>query len=228
MSEFPAFKATQLVKSYGESVALGPLDLEIPAGQRVALVGANGSGKTTLFRLASGLLERSSGTCEVFGTPAGELDARAALSYIADDPVLYDDLSVREHIAYLGPLYGVEEWHDKGEHLLDILGIAHRGDDLPSTFSRGLRQKTSLLLGFLRPFALLLIDEPFVGLDERGRTALLGLLDEAHATGAALVVASHQLEMVDAADRLVALNDGQLIYDGKPEDAEVHKLVGVE
>ncbi len=228
MTTEPALQTQALVKSYGEAVALGPLDLTIEPGQRVALVGANGSGKTTLFRMAAGLLDVTKGQCSVFGAPAGSLDARAALSYIADDPVLYDDLSVREHIAYLGPLYGVEDWNEKGERLLEVLGIAHRADDLPATFSRGLRQKTSLLLGFLRPFALLLVDEPFVGLDETGRVALLQLLEETQQLGAAMVVASHQLETVKAADRLIALNDGNLIFDGAPGEADVAKLVGAE
>ena len=224
--QVPALEAKNLTKKYGELVALAPLSLSIKAGQRVSLVGANGSGKTTLLRLASGLLERSDGSIEIFGHKAGSLDARTLLSYLPDEPVLYDDLSVREHLQYLGPLYGTPDWQTRAEDLMQRLGIAHRADDLPSGFSRGLRQKTSLATGFLRPFDLLLIDEPFVGLDEPGRIALLGLLDEATERGATVVVASHQLDLVKKADRCIALTDGAIVYDGSPDKVDLHKLVG--
>lgn len=93
----PALRAASLTKSYGELVALEPLDLSVPAGQRLALVGHNGSGKTTFIKMAAGLLEPTSGTVTVQGEQAGSLAARALLSYVPDEPVLYDDLSVLEH-----------------------------------------------------------------------------------------------------------------------------------
>lgn len=221
-----AFEAAGITKKYGELVALSPLDLKIKAGERVSLVGSNGSGKTTLLRLAAGLIERTDGHINIYGHRAGTLEARGRLSYIPDDPVLYDDLSVREHLEYLGPLYGATDWQTRGEDLLQRLGIDHRADDLPSGFSRGLRQKTSLAIGFLRPFDLLLVDEPFVGLDEPGRIALLGLLDDAEARGATVVVASHQLDLVTRSRRCVALTDGVIAYDGDPAKVDLVKLVG--
>jgi len=222
----PALEAKELTKKYGDLTALAPLDLSIKVGERVALVGANGSGKTTLLRLTAGLLERTEGDVDVMGHRAGTLEARAALSYIPDDPVLYDDLSVQEHLQYLGPVYGVEDWEERGSKLLERLGIAHRADDLPSGFSRGLRQKVSLALGFLRPFEVLAVDEPFVGLDEPGRLALLGLLDEASAAGATVIVASHQLDLMKTSDRAIALTDGAVTYDGSPAKVDLTKLVG--
>lgn len=222
----PALATTGLKKTYGERVALGPIDLSVPTGQQLALVGANGSGKTTLLRLISGLLDSTSGKVEVNGEPSGTLDARAAVSYIPDDPVLYDDLSVAEHVEYLAPLYGATEWNETSKVLIENLGLSARVDDLPSGFSRGLRQKTSLLLGFLRPFDILLVDEPFVGLDESGKTALLELLDEAKANGATVVVASHQLELAARADRAIVLREGQIIHDGKPDPKTLTSLIG--
>jgi len=227
MSKKPAaIEAKGLVKRYGDLTALGPLDLRIKPGERVCLIGHNGSGKTTFLRLAAGLIERTEGDLDVFGEPAGTIDARASLSYLPDEPVLYDDLSVREHFEYLAPLYGVEGWKDKADALLERLGIAHRADDLPSGFSRGLRQKTSLALGFLRPFSILLVDEPFVGLDEPGRHALLELLDETSAAGATVVVASHQLDLVKRSDRCIALADGVVTFDGDPASVDLAALVG--
>jgi ABC-type multidrug transport system ATPase subunit len=211
---------------YGDLVALEPLDLQIPAGARVVLIGHNGSGKTTLLRMAAGLLEPSGGSIDVFGTPAGSLDARGALSYLADTPVLYDDLSVREHVEYTCRLHGAEEWEGRAAALLDDLGLTERADDLPSRFSRGLRQKTAIALALVRPFGILLVDEPFVGLDPRGREVFIELIDDASAAGAAVLVATHQLDFAARATRCVALRDGAVVYDGPPDEVDVAGLVG--
>jgi len=219
-------KATALTKAYGDLVALEPLDLSVPEGQRLVLVGHNGSGKTTLLRIAAGLLEPSSGEITIVGTPAGSLDARAAVSYLPDNPVLYDDLSVMEHIEYVCRLHDAEDWQERAVGLLDALNLTERADDLPSRFSRGLRQKTAILLGLIRPFSLLLIDEPFVGLDPPGRAALIDLLDDANDSGATVIVATHQMDFVGRAQRCVALRDGAVIFDGDPGETDFSSLAG--
>jgi ABC-type multidrug transport system ATPase subunit len=214
-----------LTKSYGDAPAVGPLDLSVGAGERVVLLGHNGSGKTTLLRMAAGLLEPTLGTITVCGEPAGSLAARAATSYLGDQPVFYDDLSVREHLEYVARLHNATDWEQRGADLLDMLGLADRGDDLPVTFSRGMRQKAAIAIAFVRPFELLLVDEPFVGLDRTGREALLELLRSAHAAGAALVVATHELVTVAGSQRVVALRDGGVVFDGAPADADIDALV---
>jgi ABC-type multidrug transport system ATPase subunit len=171
-----ALFARHLSKSYGHLVALEPLDLVVHHGEQVALVGHNGSGKTTLLRIAAGLLEPTGGEILIGGAPAGSLAARAAVSYLADNPVLYDDLSLSEHIEYTCRLHGAEEWEERAVELLGLMGLTERADDLPSRFSRGLRQKTAIVLAFVRPFEILLVDEPFVGLDPPGRNSLVGLV----------------------------------------------------
>ena len=189
------------------------------------LLGHNGSGKTTLLRMAAGLLEPSGGSAEILGSPVGSMDARAATSYLGDQPVFYDDLSVWEHLEYIAKLHGHDEWEPHATDLLESVGLYDRRDDLPMTFSRGLRQKAAIALAFIRPFELLLVDEPFVGLDRTGRDALLDLFDRVHADGAALVVATHELTTVGAAQRLVALRDGALVHDGPPTGVDVEALV---
>jgi ABC-type multidrug transport system ATPase subunit len=226
MSPDPVLVSDGATKTYGDLVALTPLDLTIGEAERVALVGHNGSGKSTLLRLVTGLIELSGGSIDVVGEPAGAPDARAAVSYVPDEPVLYDDLSVREHMAYVAALHGVDADLDDIDELLDRLGLIDRGDDLPARFSRGLRQKTSIAVGLLRPFQLLLVDEPFVGLDAPGKAAMLELLDEAHEAGAAVVVATHDPAYVERVDRCLALRDGELVHDGPATPADVLALVG--
>jgi len=179
-----------------------------------------------LLRMVAGLLEPTGGEASVLGSPVGSIDARAALSYLPDSPVLYDDLSVLEHIEYVCRLHDAEDWERRAVALLDVLGLAGRADDLPSRFSRGLRQKTAILLGLIRPFSLLLVDEPFVGLDPPGRAAFIDLVDEASEAGATTVVATHQLDYVQQAERLIALRDGAVTFDGPPGQVDLADLVG--
>lgn len=203
-----------LTKDYGDLRALDGISLQIHGGEKVVLVGPNGSGKTTLLRIAAGLLEASDGEVLVCGSPAGSLDARAAVSYISDAPVLYDDLSVLEHLEYVARLHGATRWEDRAGELLGVLGLQARAHDLPSTFSRGLRQKAAIAVAFVRPFDVLLVDEPFVGIDAPGRLALRTLLDEAVAGGAAVVVATHQLDYAAKAGRCISFRDGRVASDG--------------
>lgn len=215
-----------LEKDYGDLVALHPLTAGIAAGEAVALVGHNGSGKSTLLRMLAGLLEPSGGSATIGGHPAGSAEARALVSFVPDEPVLYDDLSVREHLQYVGALHGTDVTDELLEELCGRLGVAHRLDDLPARFSRGLRQKAGLAVGLIRPFEVLLIDEPFVGLDAPGKSALLDLLDEAHAAGATLVVATHDPSYVERVDRCIALRDGEVVHDGRATPEDVIRLVG--
>ncbi len=218
-------EATGLTKTYGDAPAVGPVDISVAAGERVVLVGHNGSGKTTFLRMAAGLLEPTDGTVRVARHDIGSTEARAATSFLADQPVFYDDLSVWEHLEYVARLHDTTGWEQHAADLLDVLGLTDRADDLPTTFSRGLRQKAAIAVAFVRPFELLLVDEPFVGLDRSGRDALLELFRLAHEHGAALLVATHELSTVTSAQRVIALRDGQVVHDGPAAAADVDALV---
>lgn len=220
-----ALVATELAKDYGDAPALSALSLRLEVGDRVALIGHNGSGKTTFLRMVAGLLEPSSGNVAIGAYPAGSLSARASTSYIADQPTFYEDLSLWEHLEYVARLHGQTDWEQNAADLLGHLGLYERADDLPQRFSRGLKQKAAIAIGFIRPFDLLLVDEPFVGLDARGKEALLELLDDAAARGATLLVATHELSFVHTANRVVALRDGQLVHDGPVAGMNVDALV---
>lgn len=146
------------------------------------------------------------------------------MSYLSDQPVFYDDLSVWEHLEYIARLHGTDGWEQQAVDLVEMVGLTPRVDDLPMTFSRGLKQKAAIAMAFARPFDVLLVDEPFVGLDRTGRDALLELFRLAHADGATLVVATHDLSTVRMSDRLIALSAGELAFDGAPDAADVVML----
>lgn len=218
-------EAHELAAAYDDYTALQGVTCRVDGGTTVALVGPNGAGKSTFLRLVAGLLEPSGGRASVGGHPAGSLEARALVSYLPDAPALYDDLSLHEHLEYVARLHGVDAWADRAADLLDRLGLASRADDPPGGFSRGMRQKASIALAFVRPFGLLLADEPFDGLDPPSRQALDGLVAEAARGGAAVVLATHRLEVVEQADRCLAIDDGRTVYDGPADSGEVARLL---
>ncbi len=221
----PVLDVKGLVRRYATLVALGELDLEIEEGEVIALVGPNGAGKSTLLACVAGLLEPSEGEVKVLGYNAGSIPARAATSYLGDEPVLYDDLSLEEHLEYVARLHGLEDWERPAVDLVTRLGLEERVDDLPAHFSKGMRQKTSIALGLLRPFQLLLADEPFDGLDPPSREVLTDLLAESAASGAAVIVSTHRLDIAERASRCIALFDGKVTHDGPADEATMQKLL---
>jgi len=216
-----AVRTKGVTKDYGDGPVLHPLDLVVAPGERLALIGHNGSGKTTLLRMITGLLDSSAGSISVFGHAPGTIEARRHVSYLSDTPVFYDDLSVWEHLEYTARMHGNTDWEQEAADLLGQLGIYERADDLPSRFSRGLKQKAAIAIALMRPFDVLLVDEPFVGLDATGRDALLQLLDDAGDRGATLLVATHEPSFLDRVPRVLALRNGSLMFDGATTDESV-------
>ncbi len=209
-----AVEVTGLVKHYGDVVALEVDELEVPQGQSVVLVGHNGSGKSTLLSILAGTLEASEGTVRIEGDAPDSMMARAGRSWLPDNPVLYDDLSVQEHLQYTSRMHGGDGEEPLLDELVESLGLSGREHDLPSQFSRGLRQKTAAAIALCRPFSILLVDEPFVGLDTSGRAALLELLAQARSEGATIVVATHDPAVIEQFERGIVLDNGVIIHDG--------------
>ena len=220
-SRVPVLHAAGVSREYDGFIALAPLHLLVDGGESVALIGANGAGKTTLLTIAAGLLDSSGGELTVLGAKAGSLEARAAVSYLPDQPVFYEDLSLDEHLEYLAGLHGVEDGAKRAAPMLTRLGLDAWSGRLPAEYSRGMKQKASIALALVRPFSLLLADEPFDGLDPPSRAVLFELLAEARAGGAATIVSTHRRDVIEAADRCLALRDGELVYDGPPADERV-------
>jgi|SRR5689334_463972 len=225
MSAAPVLRARDLSRRYDSFPALSSLDLEVGGGELVALVGPNGAGKTTFLTIAAGLLEPSSGAVEIAGFAAGSIEARRALSYLPDTPVFYEDLSVAEHLGYVAALHGVGEPGPRIDALLNGLGLTGWDEALPGELSHGMRQKASIALALVRPFSILLADEPFDGLDPPSRAALLELLARARRdAGATVILSTHRPDVLAAASRCVGIRDGQLAYDGVADEAAISEF----
>ena len=201
--------AEGLVKDYGDVRALGPLDLTIDAGEVVTLVGPNGAGKSTLLRLAAGLLERTGGRLEVCGRRPGSLEARRLVSFVPDIPVLYEDLSVEEMVEFVARLHGREAWAAQARRLFTKFDLLDRGTQLSAHLSRGLRHRVALVVGLVRPFSLLLLDEPFGTFDAASVRTTKELIHHHAAQGATVIVSSHQPNLLRAT-RTVHLDNGLL------------------
>jgi ABC-2 type transport system ATP-binding protein len=214
----PVLELRNLGHRYGEFEALRDLSLSLVPGECVALIGHNGSGKTTAVRMIAGLLEITSGEVEIAGARVGEEAARAATSIVLDTPALYDDLTVVEHLELVALAHGVAEpdLDDRAAELLVRLGLETKSDSRPTALSRGMRQKVSLACALVRPFSLLILDEPVVGLDPASQRTLRELIAEAVGDGAAVLLTTHQLEFARGiAARGVMLADGEVIADGQ-------------
>jgi ABC-2 type transport system ATP-binding protein len=226
MPTTPVLSVRGLRKAYGEVVALDGLDLDVAPGECVALIGHNGSGKTTAMRLAAGQLEPSAGRVTVAGVDLHHANdahrARASLSFAPDNPVLYADLTVGEHLELVALAHGLgREAGDRAAELLDAFSLTGRRDFLPPQLSRGMRQKVQLACALVRPFDVLLLDEPVVGLDPPSQAALHGLLLGLRARRAGLLLTTHQLGFAAGlAHRAVVLSDGRVV-DAGPYDRVV-------
>jgi ABC-type multidrug transport system ATPase subunit len=159
--------------------------------------------------LVAGLLERSAGRIEVCGHRPGSLEARRLTSFVPDTPVLYEDLSIAEMVEFVARLHGQEAWEPRAQELFEQLDLVDRRDQLAAHLSRGLRQRVALTLGLVRPFSLLLLDEPFGTLDAASVKTTRELIRRLADQGATVIVSSHQPNLVRAT-RTIRLVEGQI------------------
>ncbi|MBX7161884.1 MAG: ABC transporter ATP-binding protein [Acidimicrobiia bacterium] len=210
-----------ITRGYGGEPIIDGFDLQVGAGKALALIGPNGAGKTTLLQTIAGQLEPEAGDVRAGAATlaADRLEFRRILAYVPDNPVLFDDLTLNEHLEFTAAAFGVTaaDAAERSEDLLERFGLSHRADELPGTFSRGMRQRAQLCCAFLRPAGVMLIDEPFVGLDPIGMRTLIDLCLERKAEGCAFVVATHVLGAIQRfCDELGVLADGEVMARGTP------------
>jgi ABC-2 type transport system ATP-binding protein len=221
MNDPPPLDAREVGRTYGRLVALHDFSLTVAPERCVALIGANGSGKSTAMRTLAGLLEPSEGSVRIEGLdphrePEAE-QARARVAMVPDNPLLYGDLTVREHLELVTVAHGLAgpDSDARIDVLLDSLELGNRRDFRPGELSRGMRQKTQLACALVRPAALLLLDEPVVGLDPPSQALLHAILAERKAAGCAVVLTTHQLGFAEGlADEGVLLAEGEVADSG--------------
>ena len=207
----PLLLVRGLERAYGEHRVLSGLDLEVAAGEAVALVGPNGSGKSTLLRCVAGVDEPTGGTLELDGRPLDERDpqVRAALAVVMDDLDFFPDLSVVEHLDLFAKAHRLPDAEAEVNAVLEEVGLTTASSQLPGTLSSGQRRRLALASAFVRPRRLLVLDEPEQRLDVDGVAWLGARLVREKADGLGILLASHHPGLVEqVADRVVDLGHG--------------------
>lgn len=207
-----------LVKAFDLLVVLRKLELQIERGEFVALLGPNGSGKSTLLRLLSGLSKPTSGAIFVGGweLPREAAAVRAQIGMVSHRALLYENLTAHENLQFFARLYNLplQDIDSRIRFLLERVGLAKRGDSLVRTFSRGMQQRLSIARALLHDPAVLLMDEPYTGLDQDAAQVLDGLLTQAYTEGRTIVMTTHDLERAARlANRVMILSRGSIGYD---------------
>ncbi len=209
-------------KTYRETVAVAGLSFEVAAGTVLGLVGPNGAGKTTTMRALAGIIRPTRGKLSIAGhdVVTDSLAAKRALAYIPDDPKLFDALTVWEHLEFMAAAYRVSDLASKAEILLQQFELVEKRRTMAQELSRGMRQKVAICCAYLHDPKAILFDEPLTGLDPRAIRTLKGSIAERAAAGAAVVVSSHLLSLVeDLCTHLLILDKGQRLFYGSLAEA---------
>lgn len=213
-ADFLELSIRDLSRNFGRRRALSRVSLECRAGEIVGLLGPNGAGKSTLLAIISTLAAASSGDVLYGGRTATELGAplRSRIGVLSHDLHLYSELTALENLIFFSRLYGVANPHTVASEALRRSRLHERAGDIVSGFSRGMRQRLALERALLHSPRLLLLDEPFTGLDDASTIALIERLRELRSAGCIMLVATHDLDVGEAVlDRAVILHDGRLI-----------------
>ncbi len=212
----PLLAATDLARAFGPHRVLRGISLSIDAGETLLVAGPNGAGKTTLLRILAGLMRPGAGEVRVRGRRLshGDPDARRPIGLVSHQSLLYDDRTHAENLAFAARLYGLAKPAAAARDALALAGLADRGGATPRQLSRGLLQRAAIARALLHQPAVLLLDEPFTGLDARAAAQFRDLLRERAALGRALVIVTHQLaEAWELASRVAVLAGGRFALE---------------
>jgi heme exporter protein A len=219
----PLLEAHGLQHSFGPARVLRGLDLSLRPGEALAIIGPNGAGKTTLLRLLAGLLRPSAGEIRVLGhrLGRGRDGVRRAIGLLSHQSLLYDDLTLRENLAFAARLYALDQPNRVADAALGAAGLGSRASELPRRLSRGLLQRVAVARTLLHGPRIILLDEPFTALDAPAAERLRSDLGSRLQQGAGVIIVTHQLNDVwDLTSRVAVLIEGRWAVD-EPRTGEL-------
>jgi ABC-2 type transport system ATP-binding protein len=208
-------------RTYGAFTAVDDLSFSVRPGEIVGLIGPNGAGKTTTLRALAGILRPTAGHVRIDGFDLVEqpIEAKRRLAFMPDEPHLFEYLTVSEHLRLTGRLYGVADLDRRAAALLDELELKGKEHALPGELSRGMRQKVVIACGLVRDATTLLFDEPLTGLDPLGIHRMRETIVSRGRDGAAILLSSHLLHLVEAVcTRVIIMDRGRKVADGTFEE----------
>jgi ABC-2 type transport system ATP-binding protein len=220
MADGTILSARGLAVRYGAIEAVKALDLEVPRGQVIGLIGPDGAGKTSSLRVFAGLMRASAGTVEVLGHDAWR-HRRALhhrLGYLAQRFALYGDLTVDENVRFFALLLGVKDWRARRDMLLKRVALEEFRDRQADRLSGGMRQKLALACSLMHSPDILLLDEPTTGVDPVTRREFWRLLADLVAEGLTLVIATPYLDEAERCSRVVLMHRGRVLADAPPAE----------
>src|SRR5579862_5042760 len=221
MTEF-ALETRSLAKSF-DRPAVDGLDLRVRAGEFYVLLGPNGAGKTTTLRMTTGLLKPDRGSVEVFGIDvlADPVGAKQQMAWLSDEPMIYDRLTPLEYLYFVAGLWGVDRAvsETRARDLLGWLGLTPHADERCEGLSKGMRQKVALAGALVHEPRLIILDEPFTGLDAGSARLVKSVLRERVKAGCSVIMTTHILEVAERmSDRIGVISEGRLIAEGTLEE----------
>jgi ABC-2 type transport system ATP-binding protein len=208
-------------KQYRETIAVAGLSFEVAPGAVLGLVGPNGAGKTTTLRALAGIIPPTRGRLLVAGydVAAEPVAAKAQLAFIPDDPKLFDTLTVWEHLEFTASVYRVHDYSEEANRLVEQFELSVKRHAVAQELSRGMRQKVAICCAYLHRPRAILFDEPLTGLDPRGIRTLKNSIAQRAAAGAAVIISSHLLALVeDLCSHLLILHRGRGLFCGPIAD----------
>jgi ABC-2 type transport system ATP-binding protein len=213
----------EVTKRYGSKTAVDGLSLEVRRGELVAFLGPNGAGKTTTIKMICGLLRPTAGSVRLAGydVAANGRQAQHLLSYVPDQPYLYEKLTGREFLQFVVDMYGVDPVAGRRRmaELIDLFEMGSYIDTLTESYSHGMKQRAVFAAALLRDPQVLVVDEPMVGLDPKSMRLVKDLLRARAAAGAAVFMSTHTLDIAEqVADRIAIIDRGRLVSCGTLDD----------
>jgi heme exporter protein A len=216
-----------LVKSFGHTYALRDVDLNVAQGQFLTIVGPNGAGKTTLLRILATLLKPTKGLVNIDGfdlsSHSGEI--RRRIGFVSHQSLIYDRLTVEENLRFYGQLYDVVGLEERVDSLLYLVGLRSRRHDPAGNLSRGMKQRLSIARAIIHQPALLLLDEPYTGLDQQAAEMLRMLLRTVSDEPRTVVMTTHDLQRaVELCDAVAILTSGRIVRGMENKNLDLDRL----